>query len=148
MAISVRYFCSGVGFCRNIEIVLQNICRDSENRIVEIHHVGVASPVGIEHFVADGIGAEILWNLCFEQSPIGVSPAVNALFHVAHNKVEVPVRQAFGQQRAKILPLHRRCVLKLIDHIIVDARARFFVHERRLAVGDDFIEQLGGIRQK
>ncbi len=113
-----------------------------------MHDFRIASPVGIERMRTNIFRPEIAHNLLFDQTPIGIAPPINTLFHIPHHKIEISTGKAFLHQRTKISPLHGGRILKFVDHIMFKQCTRFFVNKRRIAVVDHLIEQLGNIRKK
>ena len=100
------------------------------------------APIGVELFhieVVDKIGM----NALLQQIPIGTTPAIDTLFHVADNQVPVVLAHAILQQRFEILPLQPRRILKFVQHEMMQISAGFFVHKRRVAALRDLVQKIG-----
>ena len=92
--------------------------------------------------------SELVTQFVAQQLPVRISPSINTLFYISHDKVTTAFIITLLNQRKKIIPLHPRGILELIDHEMVDPVTGFFIYERRIATVDDPVEQFGGIGQK
>ena len=119
-----------------------------ENLVVEFHHGRTAAPVLGERLVVDGGGAQVAVEIVAHQAPVGTAPAVDRLLDVAHHQVGVALGHAVGKQRAEIVPLQDRRVLRLVEQDVVVAVADLLVDEGRVVVGDDAAQQVGGLPEE
>ena len=128
---------------------------ETEQRIVPFHYPRVGAPVGVfRRFVAGrlhGAGAELAVQLPLhtgvDQFRFGVAETVYALFGIADYQVVVASRQAFHHKGAQVDPLHFGCVLELVDEQMVQQRAETLVHERRVIVLDEIVQDHRGLAQ-
>ena len=101
--------------------------------VVGIHRQHLQSLTGILELVPD-IG---------QQAPVATAPAVDALLHVAYYQVRrALMAHRFLQQYLEVLPLHGRGILKLVNHDMFQVGANLLKHKGRVAVLDQFVEQL------
>ena len=119
-----------------------------ENGVVEFHHGRAAAPVLGERLVVDGGGAQVAVEIVAHQAPVGTAPAVDRLLDVAHHQIGVALGHAVGKQRAEIVPLEDRRVLRLVEEDVVVAVADLLVHERRVVVGNDAAQQVGRLPEE
>ncbi len=137
----VTYSVSFIFICRK-QIAFHSAAYFLEKMIVEPHNVFCTAPVIAErNFFA---AAEIVFYTALKQFPVGISPAVNALFHVANNQVVVTTIHAIFEQRLEIFPLHRRGVLKFVEHEMFQENAHFFVDKWRVAAFDYSVQKIVG----
>ena len=76
-----------------------------------------------------------------EEFPVGISPAVYALLHIAHYKALVAAGIAFRKERQEVVPLHIGSILKLVQQEIGVADSQFFIDERSVAVRYNLLQQ-------
>ncbi len=111
--------------------------RAVEEPVVEVHHAPQRPVVLVHHLHPHGL-VMCRWlrqRHVVQQLPVAASPAIDALFHVAHDDV---VRDGVGvavvEQHLEVLPLHATGVLKLVDHDVTQRRTRLLVHKRRVGL--------------
>ena len=122
------------------KFVLQCCSSLTKKLIIETNYVCIAAPIGFQYMLLDIGLQEILHNLLFQQSPIRVAPTIDALLHVSHNQVVVSRRHTLFEQGSEIVPLHGWCILKFINHEMIETRANFLIHKWRFAVCNYFIQ--------
>ena len=59
-----------------------------------------------------------------------VSETIYGLFRVAHDEETAPLGQRVIEKGEKVLPLYGRCILKLVDQIMIDRFSQTEVHVR------------------
>ena len=85
-----------------------------------------------------------------EQAPVAFAPSVDALLHVAHDEVcsAVLTTKTLEQQDLEVGPLNGTCVLKLVNHDVVDLRAYLLIDERRVVLSDEPVEHILCVAQQ
>ena len=87
-------------------------------------------------------------DLGVQEIPVAATPAVDALLHVADDKVLIALRKGVAEQGHEVTPLHARSVLEFVDHVRMDACARLLVDEGRIVLVDELGKHLGGGTQQ
>ena len=117
-----------------------------KEQVIEMNDIRFASPVGIQRL---GAYAETRVAVQSGQNtPVSVSPAVDALLDVSHNQTAVLLCQTLFQQQMEILPLHARGVLKFVDHHHVDGRTDFLIDKRGITFADQSVKQSVRVRKE
>ena len=66
-----------------------------------------------------------------QQAPVTGTPAIDALFDVANDKVRASfVTHRLVEQHAEVLPLNGTCVLELVNHHVFQLGTYFFKDKR------------------
>ncbi len=110
--------------------------KGGEEKIIEFHNQSVGTPIGVVGFAhAGGVMArKLLRHACGDKRGVGVAEAVDALFGVADNQIVLSSAVVLFEQGAEVVPLHSRCVLKLVNQIMVDRSAEALINERGIVV--------------
>ena len=107
-----------------------------EKGIVKVNDVAFRAIVGRHSLNFKGMwrACKLLFNLV-QQSPVARTPSVYALFHVAHNQaLRLVVTHTLLQKHLKVGPLHRACILKLVNHDVFELCSYLLEDKRRVAI--------------
>ena len=106
--------------------------QSGEDGVVKLDDALPRPVVGRQCLFADGLLAKRLREVC-QQSPVTLSPAVDALLHVTDDEVARSLLcHAVVEQHLEVAPLYLTGVLKLVDHDVAQLYADLFVEERRV----------------
>ena len=107
-----------------------------EKGIVKVYDVAFRAIVG-----GHSLNFKGMWRACklsfnlVQQSPVARTPSVYALFHVAHNQaLRLVVAHTLLQKHLKVGPLHRACILKLVNHDVFELCSYLLEDKRRVAI--------------
>ena len=119
------------------QIVILHVSQSLEECVVEDYDVTLRTPVGVQRFQFQHVILARKFRLYVVQhSPVARSPSVDALLHVAYDKVafSLAVTHTFFQQHLEVLPLYDARVLKLVYHDGLQTCAYLFEDEGRVRV--------------
>ena len=125
--------------------VVQLLCRIGEEGVVELYDCPAGAVVAVQNGLGAGFQAELPLQTGVQQVPVRTPPAVDGLFHIAHDQVVKPAGLAVLQQRTEVLPLDRGRVLELVQKEVLETDAQFLVHERGVGTIDDVLEDGIGV---
>ena len=74
--------------------------------------------------------------------PVAVAPPVNRLLDVAHHEVVIAARECFCYQRPEVVPLDARCILELINDVMIIGRSNLLIDKRSVIIGNKLADQL------
>src|SRR5574344_1918488 len=89
-----------------------------EERIIELNDTPGRTIIRIKGYDARFCG-KLIFNL-IKQPPITGTPSVDALLHIAYNEITVMMTNTLKKKLLKVSPLRNTCVLKLINHDMLD----------------------------
>ena len=125
---------------RVLELTELCCCCFLEEYVVEVDNVGFRAVVGVESCLSDVLVVELLAD-SVEQSPVAISPSVDALLYISHNQTCRMLCQAVVEQHLEVLPLCHARVLELVYHDVLDLRPYLLVYERGVAIANHSVEQ-------
>ena len=113
--------------------------------VIKTYDIFRATVVLIQGFYFQFLVTEVLFQVTCQDFPVGVSPAVNRLFHVTHHQVKVPGSQGVIQEGPEILILEQGSILELIQHDMLEAAPGSFINKRNLAPPDNAFQEAARI---
>ena len=121
--------------------------RQGEEAVVEFHDLLATAPVVFQNYIVDTKRGEISFHALSQQTPVTVTPTIDALLDITHDQGPPTFGKSVHDQRQEIAPLHGRGVLKLVDHDMFVKISRFLEQKRGVVPGDQHVEQAGRVTQ-
>ena len=103
--------------------------------VVELDNILGAAEIVVKQILRNTV--KIFLDFLGKNLPVAVSPAIDALLHIAYDKVVAALRDTVLEQRQKVIPLNPGCILELVQKEMTVAKASLLVDERSVRTGDD-----------